>query len=207
MTNEAERFRERTVDCLQNIYAVVIALAVAQAFEGLLKDPTSGTLLRRGQIIAGLPAFTALLVTLVPFWHGMNRHLDRCYLEKKGVVKHGGLLFDFAIFLVEAGLLFAAGWSLSSGITTFIALGLLLLLDMVWGLISHLMVSYQSSSDSSRGTNCAVWLSTRNNHSDGHRNRANGPGLFSLLGLLLSVPFQLTSHRQADRRRWGTFER
>ncbi len=27
MSNDAERFRERTVDCLQNIYAVVIALA------------------------------------------------------------------------------------------------------------------------------------------------------------------------------------
>ncbi|MGH9692485.1 MAG: hypothetical protein ACRD4C_15660 [Candidatus Acidiferrales bacterium] len=46
-------------------------------------------------------------------------------------------MFDFAIFLIEAGLLFAAGWSLSSGITTFVSLGLLLFIDITWGLISH----------------------------------------------------------------------
>jgi hypothetical protein len=139
MSSEAGRINERSVDSLENIYAVVIALAIAQAVQGLLKDPVSGTLLDHSQIIVGLPAFVAFLVTLVPFWHGMNRHLDRCYLEKKSDVAHGAVLLDFATFFLEASLLFAAGWSLRSGIYTFIALGGLLVVDMLWGFISHLI--------------------------------------------------------------------
>jgi|SRR5579863_746019 len=137
MTNESERFKERSVDSLEQIYAVVIALAIAQAIQGLLKDPGRGTLLEPDQVREGLPAFVAFLVTLVPFWHGMNRHLDRCYLEKKTAIVQGALLLDFWTFCVEASLLFAAAWSLRSGINSFIALGLLLVVDMLWGFISH----------------------------------------------------------------------
>jgi hypothetical protein len=137
VSSEAERIKERSVDSLQQIYAVVIALAIAQAIQSLLKDPVPGTLLGPSQILVGLPAFVAFLVTLVPFWHGMNRHLDRCYLEKKSSVVQGALLFDFVTFFLEASLLFAAGWSLRSGIYSFAALGGLLFADSLWGFISH----------------------------------------------------------------------
>lgn len=137
MPGENERIKERSVDSLEQIYAVVIALAIAQSIESLLKDPVRGALLSRAQILDGLPAFVALLVTLVPFWHGMNRHLDRCYLEKKDRVVQGALLLDFWTFCIEASLLFAAGWSLRSGIRSFIALGGLLCVDMLWGFVSH----------------------------------------------------------------------
>lgn len=137
MTGEGERIKERSVDSLQQIYAVVIALAIAQAIQSLLKDPVRGTFLEPSQILVGLPAFVAFLVTLAPFWHGMNRHLDRCYLEKKSAVVQGALLLDFITFFLEAGLLFAAGWSLRSGIYSFIALGALLVVDMLWGFVSH----------------------------------------------------------------------
>ncbi|MHB8486659.1 MAG: hypothetical protein ACYDCM_13170 [Candidatus Acidiferrales bacterium] len=137
MTGESERIKERSVDSLQQIYAVVIALAIAQAIQSLMKDPVRGTLFESSQILIGLPAFVALLVTLVPFWHGMNRHLDRCYLEKKSAVVQGALLLDFTTFFLEASLLFAAGWSLRSGIYSFIALGALLVVDMLWGFVSH----------------------------------------------------------------------
>lgn len=43
---------ERAVDSLQEIYAVVIALAMAQAIESLLRDPVSGTLLDWNQVIS-----------------------------------------------------------------------------------------------------------------------------------------------------------
>jgi hypothetical protein len=139
MNGEAQQINARSVDSLQKIYAVVIALAIAQAIQSLLKDPIRGTLLQSREIFVGLPPFVALLVTLVPFWHGMNRHLDRCYLEKKGVVVQGALLLDFTTFFLEASLLFAAGWTLRSGLYSFIALGLLLMVDMVWAFISHLI--------------------------------------------------------------------
>jgi hypothetical protein len=137
MKIEGERTKERSVDSLQQIYAVVIALAIAQAIESLLKDPAHGTVLASDQIIVGLPPLVAFLVTLVPFWHGMNRHLDRCYLEKKGAIVQGGLLWDFAMFFVEGCLLFAVGWSLRSGIESFEYLGALLGVDMVWGFVAH----------------------------------------------------------------------
>ena len=129
----------RSVDSIANIYAVVIALAIAQAIQTLIKDPSGGAGLKFDALYAGAPAFVAFLFTLVPFWHGMNRHLDRCYLEKTGVVAQGALLFDFTVFFLEAGLLFAAGWSLRAGLVTFYCLGVLLVTDMVWGYISHLI--------------------------------------------------------------------
>lgn len=137
MRPEGERFRERSVDSLQQIYAVVIALAVAQAIQSLLKGPARSAILGYDQIRFGLPPLVAFLVTLVPFWHGMNRHLDRCYLEKKADIRLGALLLDFMTFFVEAALLFAAAWSLRSGIWSFVCLGALLAVDMLWGFISH----------------------------------------------------------------------
>jgi hypothetical protein len=139
MTAEDEHRRERSVDSLQQIYAVIIALAIAQAIESLLKDPASGAMLASYQILTGLPPLVAFLATLIPFWHGMNRHLDRCYLEKKGAVKQFGLLWDFTAFFVEGCLLFAAGWSLRSGIRSFEFLGALLVVDMGWGSVAHLI--------------------------------------------------------------------
>ena len=62
----------------------------------------------------------------------MNRHLDRCYLEKKGAIVQGGLLWDFLMFFIEACLLFAVGWSLRSGIEVFEYLGALLRSGSTW---------------------------------------------------------------------------
>jgi hypothetical protein len=128
---------ERSVDSLEKIYAVVIAFAISQAVQSFLRDPSGAVGVSLEHISSGGPAFVAFLVTLVPFWHGMNRHLDRCYLEKTSDVVHGALLLDFGVFLVEACFLFAAGWSLRSGIDSFIYLGSLLGVDMLWAFISH----------------------------------------------------------------------
>jgi hypothetical protein len=137
MSIEPSKVIERSVDSIQKIYAVVIALAISQSIQSLLKGSNGTADLNLGQLSSGLPGFVAFLVTLVPFWHGMNRHLDRCYLEKANAVVQGALLFDFVIFFVEAIFLFAAGWSLRSGITTFVCLGVLLGVDMAWAFISH----------------------------------------------------------------------
>lgn len=137
MSIEPTKIVERSVDSVQKIYAVVIALAIAQAIQSLLKSSTGAADLNLSQLLSGVPGFVAFLVTLVPFWHGMNRHLDRCYLEKDNSVVQGALLLDFGTFFVEAIFLFAAGWSLRSGIIPFVCLGLLLFTDMVWAFISH----------------------------------------------------------------------
>src|SRR5437879_12191265 len=111
MSIEPSKIIERSVDSIQKIYAVVIALAISQAIQSLLKEPRGAADLSFERLSSGLPAFIAFLVTLVPFWHGMNRHLDRCYLEKPNSIVQGALLLDFVTFFAEASFLFAAGWS------------------------------------------------------------------------------------------------
>lgn len=133
-----DKIIERSVDSISKIYAIVIALALTQSVQALVvKDATGSAELSLATLLTGAPAFVAFLFTLVPFWHGMNRHLDRCYLEKTSGVAQGALLFDFAVFFIEASLLFIAGWSLRSGLVSFYCLGLVLLIDMIWGSISH----------------------------------------------------------------------
>lgn len=140
MTAESEKSAIRSVDSVANIYAIVIGLALTQAIEALVgKVGDGGANLDAIRILQGTPAFVALLVTLLPFWHGMNRHLDRCYISKAGSVAHYAILLDFVTFFLEAILMFVAGWSLRQGLLTFYCLGLLLLVDMVWGFISHLI--------------------------------------------------------------------
>jgi hypothetical protein len=138
MSIPVDKVVERSVDNVQRIYAVIIALSISHAIQNLLKSPGSTTLdLSLKEVSAGLPAFIAFLVTLVPFWQGMNRHLDRCYLEKKAGVRQRVILFDFAVFFLEAIFLFAAGWSINSDIKTFYWLGGLLGVDMIWASASH----------------------------------------------------------------------
>lgn len=129
---------ERSVDSVSRIYAVVIALALSQSVQTLItKNAAGGADLDPTKLLSGAPAFVAFLFTLVPFWHGMNRHLDRCYLSKDGEIAQGALLLDFAVFFCEAVLLFVAGWSLRSGLVSFYCLGALLFGDTVWGFVSH----------------------------------------------------------------------
>jgi hypothetical protein len=138
MSLEPNKVIERSVDSVARIYAIVIGLALSQSVKSLVTRDVHGTAdLSPDKLLAGTPALVAFLFTVVPFWHGMNRHLDRCYLEKTGAVAQGALLFDFAVFFLEATLLFIASWSLRSGLVTFYCLGIVLAADMVWGFISH----------------------------------------------------------------------
>lgn len=134
---------ERSVESLQRIYAFVVALAIGRAVESTFVS--AGTLTFRPD---SLPVFVAFLVTIVPFFHGMNRHLDRCYIDHQDTKVQKALLFDFAVFFIEAGLLFAFAASTQSGLYGFLILAVILLIDVVWGGISD-RIHY---SDSQTGT-------------------------------------------------------
>lgn len=138
MSLEQSQAIERSVDSVSKIYAIVIGLALSESIKTLIiRNQQGNPDLSLATLLTGAPAFVAFVVTLVPFWHGMNRHLDRCYLEKTATVAQGALLFDFAVFFVEASLLFISGWALRSDLVTFYCLGAVLLIDMLWGFISH----------------------------------------------------------------------
>lgn len=140
----ARKTVERSVDSLQRIYAFVVALAVARSVEAAF--------VLDGDLVWApdrLPALIAFVVTVVPFFHGMNRHLDRCYVERHDPHVQGALLADFAVFFLEAAMFFALATSIRSGLDGFLILAAILALDTVWGMISH-WIHYRDDASSSR---------------------------------------------------------
>jgi hypothetical protein len=135
----SEKIVERSVDGLQKLYAVVVALAINQAVLNFLRDRDSAAALVSEQALRDIPELLALIVTVIPFYHGMNRHLERSYLERDAGPRHSALLLDFLAFFVEAFILLAAAWSVRRGIQCFLFLGMLLFVDVVWGWICHLI--------------------------------------------------------------------
>ena len=137
-TGSSEQRIARSVDSLQKIYSVVIALAVGQAIQTFLIDRPAGTLAAAAVVLGRTPAFLALLAILVPFYHGMNRHLDAAYIERPQEQRaEAALLFDFVVFFFESCLLFAVAYSVGPGLAAFAFLGALLAVDVLWALVSH----------------------------------------------------------------------
>jgi hypothetical protein len=123
---------KRSVDSLQKIYAVIIALAIGEAIKATIGTTTA---IQTNQ--QGIMALVSLFALIVPFYHGMNRHLDICYLETPNPKTKGALLLDFLVFCVEACLLFAFVKHIHDEIISFIILGLILAVDILWGIFSH----------------------------------------------------------------------
>lgn len=135
--NPANRV-ERSVETLQKIYAVLVAFALAQAIQLLLPAHSLYRSAEGSEFTARLPGFLAFLFTVLQFYHGMNCHLDQCYLDRQEPeVGEGVLLFDFSIFCVEGSIFVAAANSIGSGLKAFALLGVLLGVDSVWALLSH----------------------------------------------------------------------
>jgi hypothetical protein len=130
---------ERSVKSLQGIYAIIIALAMGQAINTLIKVPNTAQLRFWIDITPQLPAFAAFVALLVPFYHGMNRHLEICYIEKTAKVVKAALPIDFVVFFLESALLFAFAVSLDARLEGFIILGILLVFDCIWVITSHLI--------------------------------------------------------------------
>lgn len=119
------------------IYAVIVALAIGKAVQATFIDTSTGLFKFDSSLFNYLPAFLTFVFTIVPFYHGMNRYLDKCYIENNERHVEGALLFDFLVFFFEASILFSFSTSIKSGLQSFLVLGLLLLVDVLWALVSH----------------------------------------------------------------------
>lgn len=122
-----------TVETLQRFYSVVVAIALTSALSklvGLVEQPRS-----TAEIIQIAALTTAFLSTIVPFYHGMERHLYETHrvLPALGV---GGrrfpLLADIFVFMIEGGILFAMGRQLDNAIGFLSLWSALLIVDVVW---------------------------------------------------------------------------
>jgi hypothetical protein len=128
---KAERSIERSIDSLQRIYAVVVGLAMNEAIKRFF-------LANNNQFempTANWPEFIAFMVTIVPFLHGMNRHLDRTLAESKKPGKRwllGFLLVDFGFFIAESCFFVSMAATVSKNAYFFNILLWLLLADAFW---------------------------------------------------------------------------
>jgi hypothetical protein len=132
------------------LYGFVISLAIAQSIQSLLIEHATCEFVDSTKFFERRPSFLALVAVLVPFYHGMNRHLDVCYIEHSDSQNaEGALLFDFFIFFVDSCLLFAVAFSIGRGLLPYVFLGSLLAVDSLWALISH-WIHYKNISASIR---------------------------------------------------------
>lgn len=125
---------DRSVDSLRNIYTIIIALAIGNAINKLFIS--NSTTFFDTIFIKNIPVLLAFFLTVVPFFHGMNRHLDECYITKDSKAQ-GFLLFDFFAFSLEAIIFVVFANRYMNGLEGYIILGILLSFDIFWCIISH----------------------------------------------------------------------
>jgi hypothetical protein len=139
---------KRSVDSLQRLYAVVVGLAVTICIQQALSgsdgklhtwvDAKANADFLSSLFWPKLPIVLSFVASIVPFFHGMNRHLDRVYLEETvSPAKEGFIVLDFFIFFFESCLLVGLASLVNTGDNFFVALGLLLVIDCLWAFISH----------------------------------------------------------------------
>lgn len=152
MSDEMAEAQRRTIDSLQRLYVVVVALAIAECVRRFLVDTGTGALGMRLDLV---PTFVALLVTIIPFYQGMNRHLDHAYHgDTPSRAKSGALLLDVVVFFALGIGFFALAVMLGEPKWFFRALMGVLGVDVAWGVLSHLI---HGGVDSWRSSSSMCW--------------------------------------------------
>jgi len=131
---------ERPIRHLQSLYTVVAGLALTVAMTNLI-DQNQEIPIR----LSVLPYFFAYLFTLVPFYHGALRHLDKTYLEDSVKnIKSGALMADWGLLFLESCLFLGMALLLQHPVSFSYIFIFLLVFDMLWGFFAHLAFSQQS---------------------------------------------------------------
>ncbi len=139
------------VEDVQSIYTIVLALAIAEAFNQTIKENRPETERHAGTFANWFDCihhsrFVSLIVFLLlaaPFFQGNQKYLYLQYLEpfhgpnppKK--ISAAFLNFDCLVFSIEAGLFFVMSRSLSARRWQqfYATIALLLSIDFVWALV------------------------------------------------------------------------
>jgi hypothetical protein len=127
---------KRSIDSLQRLYTIVVGLAVAEALRGFLSP-----MVALDPWWANWRALAVLLLTIVPFYHGANGHLDQTYLfgfDGARREKRYALLLDFCVLFLEGVLFFALALSLNDFDRFARLFQGLLLIDVFWAVIVYI---------------------------------------------------------------------
>jgi hypothetical protein len=141
------------VENIQSVYTIILALAVAEAFNQAIKESKPkaerpATTLASWFDCIHHSRFVSLIVFLlmvIPFFQGNQRYLFLQYIEPlhgtnpPKVIKALWLNFDCTIFTLEAGLFFVMARSLSAHRWQqfYAAIIVLLTLDFLWALVER----------------------------------------------------------------------
>jgi hypothetical protein len=161
---EARLKRMRSVDTLQRLYTMIMALALLPSISQVLSIPPLG----QGQIAGAsiqfryelLPTFIAMIVTFVPFYHGASRYLDEAYIFGDKALASNKLnklavATDGALFFLHALAFYALALTLAEPPVCFSFLAAILILDCVWVITAQL---HPHSRLSSRFLLTWLWL-------------------------------------------------
>ena len=134
---EAEQAEwKSTVETLQRFYSFIVALALTN---GLLNLVSSWAKANSTSAYVSLVAITlAFLVTAVPFFHGMERHLYTTHILNPDLGPGGRptpLLLDIFSFIFEGSILFLMGSNLGDPEIFLRLWSSLLVVDIVWALV------------------------------------------------------------------------
>ncbi len=132
-----------SVENLQRIFAIVLALALGEGFKQVVSDKAhlpSDPFVYWGRIL-GLISF---LLLIVPFFQGMHRYYYTVYMVPTRPQPYAIFLsFDAFIFLVDAALFFVMSRALAieQWHRFYFTVLLLLIVDSVWGVVVFLFHS------------------------------------------------------------------
>jgi hypothetical protein len=126
---------ERSVDWLQRLYAVVVGLALTEGLKNAVMaantDLPKGSIFEKIFRVETWP-IVALIFTLVPFFHGANRHLDDTYVFGTGEEKNFALVIDFLFFFVQGAVLYWMALVIQFPRYFFQVYCVLLFIDIFW---------------------------------------------------------------------------
>lgn len=137
MTSQRESVRG-----LSDLYSVVVAVALSGAVVKLVDANSEGLPIR----FELFPYFVAFLATLIPFYHGALRHLDKTYVEERGRgVLKGALLVDFVLLFVEGCMFLGISLLMHRPSAVVWGLTFLLFFDALWGIGAHLLFTQRGA--------------------------------------------------------------
>ena len=123
-----EERQARSVQHLQELYTVVVGIALSLAVDRLV--PAPGQEFQVHRLLLAL----ALLATLIPLYHGGLRHLDEQYAfsDTPSAERAYGVLIDFLLLVLESCTFLALADSIGRPRVFALLFCVLLALDITW---------------------------------------------------------------------------
>ena len=142
------RTYERSIEHLQTLYSTAVGVSLAVVMAQVIAVNGRETRIS----VAAIPTVVAFLVTLIPFYHGAQRHLDDTYRPDRANHAAPGqapeapvpppiwvLMGDFLTLFIESCLFFALAAFVRQPLDFAGSLITLLALDAAWGATAYFL--------------------------------------------------------------------